>query len=107
MNHLKTFFTNSTKTAGRITNGIYILLRIIVVIMLADQIWNQHWGNTMLLLLTLILFEIPYFLEKILKIQIPNMLEIILLFFNVGYFSTCIQRIFSWGCRFFTCLFAQ
>ena len=33
MNHLKTFFTNSTK-AGRITNGIYILLRIIVVIML-------------------------------------------------------------------------
>ena len=25
------------------------------------QIWNQHWGNTMLLLLTLILFEIPYF----------------------------------------------
>ena len=35
----------------------------------------------MLLLLTLILFEIPYFLEKILKIQIPNMLEIILLSF--------------------------
>lgn len=81
MNHLKTFFTNSTKTAGRITNGIYILLRIIVVIMLVDQVWNQHWGNTMLLLLTLILFEIPYFLEKILKIQIPNMLEIILLSF--------------------------
>ena len=78
---LKTFFTNSTKTAGRITNGIYILLRIIVVIMLVDQVWNQHWGNTMLLLLTLILFEIPYFLEKILKIQIPNMLEIILFIF--------------------------
>ena len=49
--------------------------------MLVDQVWNQHWGNTMLLLLTLILFEIPYFLEKILKIQIPNMLEIILLSF--------------------------
>ena len=81
MNHLKTFFTNSTKTAGRITNGIYILLRIIVVIMLVDQVWKPHWGNTMLLLLTLILFEIPYFLEKILKIQIPNMLEIILLSF--------------------------
>ena len=57
-------FTNSTKTAGKITNGIYILLRIIVVIMLVDQIWNQHWGNTMLLLLTLILFEIPYFLKR-------------------------------------------
>lgn len=81
MNHLKTFFTNSTKTAGRITNGIYILLRIIVVVMLADQLWNQHWGNALLLLLTLVLFEIPYFLEKILKIQIPNMLEIILLSF--------------------------
>lgn len=74
-------FYEQYKTAGRITNGIYILLRIIVVIMLVDQVWNQHWGNTMLLLLTLILFEIPYFLEKILKIQIPNMLEIILLSF--------------------------
>ncbi len=72
MNHLKTFFTNSTKTAGRITNGIYILLRIIVVIMLVDQVWNQHWGNTMLLLLTLILFEIPYFLEKILKVLLQS-----------------------------------
>ena len=61
MNHLKTFFTNSTKTAGKITNGIYILLRIIVVIMLVDSDLEPTFGgNTMdFYYCTLILFEIP------------------------------------------------
>ncbi|MBM1153695.1 hypothetical protein JQC73_12365 [Enterococcus durans] len=81
MNYIKRFFMNGTKTAGRVTHGIYILLRAIVTIMLVDQLIQQNMGNTFLLLLTLVLFEIPYLLEKILKIQIPNMLEIILISF--------------------------
>ena len=69
------------KLLARVTHGIYILLRAIVTIMLVDQLIQQNMGNTFLLLLTLVLFEIPYLLEKILKIQIPNMLEIILISF--------------------------
>lgn len=81
MNYLKMFFMNGTKTAGRITHAFYILLRVIVTVMLVDQIFQQNMGNTFLLLLTLVLFEIPYLLEKMLKIEIPNMLEIIIISF--------------------------
>lgn len=65
MNYLKMFFMNGTKTAGRITHAFYILLRVIVTVMLVDQIFQQNMGNTFLLLLTLVLFEIPYLLENV------------------------------------------
>lgn len=81
MKVVKHFFTKGSKSAGKVTHAIYIILRVIVVVMLIDQIINQNMGNILLLLLTLLLFEIPYYLEKIFKIQIPNMLEIILLSF--------------------------
>ena len=60
MNYIKRFFMNGTKTAGRVTHGIYILLRAIVTIMLVDQLIQQNMGNTFLLLLTLVLFEIRF-----------------------------------------------
>lgn len=81
MDYMKKFFMNGTKTAGKITHSIYILLRVIVTVMLIDQISQQNIGNTFLLLFTLVLFEIPYFLEKVLKIEIPNMLEVIIISF--------------------------
>ncbi|MGX7173922.1 hypothetical protein [Enterococcus ratti] len=81
MNYVKRFFMNETKSARMITHAFYILLRIIVIIMLVDQIIQNNISNVFLLLFTLILFEIPYFLEKVLKIEIPNMLEIIILSF--------------------------
>jgi hypothetical protein len=81
MNYMKRFFMNGTKTAGRITHAFYILLRVIVTVLLIDQIIQQNVGNIFLLLLTLVLFEIPYLLEKVFKIEIPNMLEVIIISF--------------------------
>lgn len=81
MKFIKHFFSKGSKSAGKVTHAIYIILRIIVVVMLVDQLIDRNMGNIMLLLLTLLLFEIPYLLEKLLKIQIPNTLEIIILSF--------------------------
>lgn len=66
MKFIKHFFSKGSKSAGKVTHAIYIILRIIVVVMLVDQLIDRNMGNIMLLLLTLLLFEIPYLLEKLL-----------------------------------------
>ena len=58
---IKHFFSKRSKSAGKVTHAIYIILRIIVVVMLVDQLIDRNMGNIMLLLLTLLLFEIPIY----------------------------------------------
>ncbi|MDR0819372.1 MAG: hypothetical protein LBN43_07355 [Oscillospiraceae bacterium] len=60
---------------------IYRILGVTVIVMLILELFNQAWYNVFLCLLTLALFAIPSFIERTAKINVPNVLEIIILFF--------------------------
>lgn len=63
------------------TTMVYIVLRILVVIVMVAEIFNDNWNNVFLCVLTLFLFMIPVFVDKKLHIRLPNTLEIIILLF--------------------------
>lgn len=81
MNIIKKFFTSSTKTADKKIVAVYVLFRAIAVFMLINQIPMQRWGDAFLLVLTLALFAIPPLVERVFKIEIPNLLELIIILF--------------------------
>ena len=60
---------------------VYILLRISVIAVMIAQVFNRDFENVMLCVLTLILFMLPSLLERRLKIELPNTLEVIILLF--------------------------
>lgn len=60
---------------------IYLVLRILVVAILIAQLLNRDYGNVFLCVLTLILFTVPSFIERRIKIDIPDTLEVIILLF--------------------------
>lgn len=81
VNILKRFFTSSTTTASKKTVVVYVVFRAIAVFMLINQIPMQRWGDAILLVLTLALFAIPFLVERVFKIEIPNLLELIIISF--------------------------
>src|SRR5699024_670614 len=81
MHIFKKFFTSSTQTANKRTVAVYAIFRAIVVFMLINQIPMQRWGDAFLLVLTLALFAIPQLVERVFKIEIPNLLELIIISF--------------------------
>lgn len=81
MSFLKHFFTLSTSTADKKTKIVYVVFRAIAVFMLINQLIMQRYNNALILILTLILFLIPCAIERVLKIEIPNVLEIIIISF--------------------------
>ena len=81
MNIIKRFFTGSTTTANKKIVVVYVLFRAIAVFMLINQIPMQRWGDALLLVLTLALFAIPQLVERVFKIEIPNLLELIIILF--------------------------
>ena len=60
---------------------VYFVLRVLVVLMLVAQVFNGNFENVFLCVLTLFLFTLPSFLERKIRIDIPNTLEIIILLF--------------------------
>lgn len=60
---------------------VYLVLRVLVIGVLAAQIIKHNWMNVFTCVLTLILFCIPAFIERRIKIDVPDTLEIIVLFF--------------------------
>ena len=65
----------------RLISALYILLRVSVVMVLIAQVLNGNFENVMLCVLTLILFTLPSLIERRLKIDLPDTLEIIILLF--------------------------
>ena len=63
---------------------VYLILRILVIVMLVLQILNQNYENVFLCILTLLLLIIPSFVQVTFKIELPTMLEIIVLLFIFG-----------------------
>lgn len=77
MSKIKDFYRENKKG----TLIIYVVLRFLVITCLVAQVFHQNWDNVFLCVLTLILFTIPYFIDRKLKINLPNTLEIIILLF--------------------------
>lgn len=60
---------------------INIILYFLVISSLFIQAIRGNWNNVFLCAITLILFTIPYIINKKLQIHFPNMLEVIILLF--------------------------
>ena len=60
---------------------VYLVLRVLVILTMVAQVLNRNYENVYICILTLILFIIPSFVERKLHIDLPDALEIIILFF--------------------------
>lgn len=60
---------------------IYLLLRLSVFGVLIAQFLNRNYENVFLCILTLVLFIVPTFVERKLRIRIPDLMETIILLF--------------------------
>lgn len=60
---------------------VYLILRALVLLTLVAQIFNGHYENVYICILTMILFMLPSFVERRLHIDLPDTLEIVILVF--------------------------
>ncbi len=64
-----------------VVSAVYLFLRAAVILIMVAQFFNMNYENVFLCLLTLILFIFPTILERQLKIDFPDTLEIIIMLF--------------------------
>lgn len=83
--HKKLHFLHAEVTSTiqnkRLVMAVYFFLRLSVILVMIAQIFNRNFENVFLCVLTLALFAVPTILERRLKIDIPNTLEVIILLF--------------------------
>ena len=60
---------------------IYVVLRLAVLVVMVAQFLNRNFENVFLCGLTLVLFLVPTFIERKIKIDLPDTLEIIIMLF--------------------------
>ena len=60
---------------------VSLILRLSVILVLIAQVFNRNYENVFLCVLTLFLFTMPTMLERNLRIDFPDTLEIIILLF--------------------------
>ena len=61
--------------------AVYLLLRFAVIVVMVAQFFNRNFENVFLCILTLVLLMLPTIIERSLKIDLPNTLEIIIMLF--------------------------
>ncbi len=61
--------------------AVYCVLRLLVIFTLLGSLLNRKYENAFICILTLILFVIPSLIERRLRIDFPDTLECIILFF--------------------------
>ena len=81
-NKIKKAFKEEIKqTHGRVSVTVYLTLRLLVIICMILEFLRGDLNNAFLCLLSLILFLMPFFIEKKFKIDLPDTLEIIIFLF--------------------------
>ncbi len=65
----------------KVTFAVYVVLRIIVIAFTVFSVFRGQWENVFTCLLTLALLLIPAFVEKSFKVNLPGVLEVIVLLF--------------------------
>ena len=80
---LKLYIERSKKNIKerKILFAVYLVIRLIVVAAMIMELINREYYNVFCCILTLILFMIPSFVENRIKIDVPDVLEIIILLF--------------------------
>ena len=76
-NHIKNYYKETNK--GSLT--IYIFLRLFVIVCMVLAFINRNYQSVFFCFLTLLLFTIPYFIDRKLKITLPSLLESIIYLF--------------------------
>ena len=66
---------------NRSTFVIFVILRILVIIVGVRQFFVGNYENVFLCVATLALFMVPAFIEKLFKVHLPSILEIVVLVF--------------------------
>lgn len=77
----KAFHEEIKQTHGKISVTVYLTLRILVIICMILEFLRGDLNNAFLCLLSLILFLMPFFIEKKFKVDLPDALEIIIFLF--------------------------
>lgn len=74
---------NNEKKYDKLTAkaAVYIVLRLAVIWCMARQLYQGNIANGLLCIVTLVLFSIPTFLDEKFNIELPDMLEILILLF--------------------------
>lgn len=80
-NRIKELQKELKKERGKSSIIVYFTLRILVIICMILEFLRGDLNNAFLCLLSLILLLMPFVLEKKLKIDFPNTLEIIIMLF--------------------------
>lgn len=80
-NIVKTIDDEMKKTHGKASITVFFTLRILVIICMILEFLRGDLNNAFLCLLSLILFLMPFFIEKHFKIDLPDTLEIIIFLF--------------------------
>lgn len=60
---------------------VYFTLRLLVIAMMILQLMNRNYENVFLCVLTLVLLVAPSFIQITFKVELPTLLEIIILVF--------------------------
>lgn len=60
---------------------VYLIIRLLVIEVMITELINGEYYNFFFCILTLILFMIPSFVEKRINIDVPDVLEVIILLF--------------------------
>ncbi len=68
-------------TNPKVMHAVYFLLRASVILIMVAQFFNRNYENVFLCLLTLVLFLLPSLIERKLRVDLPDTLEIIILLF--------------------------
>lgn len=63
------------------SNWVFLFLRFIVFLIMIHNIVIGNYENVFVCVLTLILFVLPFLIERKFKVEIPDLLEIIILLF--------------------------
>ncbi len=61
--------------------GVYLVLRLVVIALLVVNVMERDYESAFVCGLVLVLFLVPSFLERRLRIEIPSVMEVIILLF--------------------------
>ena len=69
------------KASSKTTSTVYVILRILVIFCMIREIVNGNFQNALLCVLSLILFLMPFLVEKTFKVDLPVILEVMIFAF--------------------------
>lgn len=64
--------------------AVYFILRLVVVAMLVVNLWERDYESAFICGLSLILFLLPAFIERRFHVDIPSLMEVVILLFIFG-----------------------